>query len=178
MDGSMDKDIPMENVQGLTPLDTSTLPIFQRYKEENESWIPDFDTWSYLNLRADFDLAAAFAKMFWPDFVEVEDCVILQRNYSLEAFAEWMERYDGDRRAVESMLNHTHIADLFLNSPRDVTYPDELYEFVAHALIYGWKQALHDKYPEKRFIFMLRLNPDAEISFYQADQVHPVKPEA
>ena len=167
----MDKDIPMEDVRGLPPLDTSKLPIFQKYRKENESWIPDFDTWSYLNLRADFDLAAAFAKMFWPDCIEVDDCVILQRNYSPEAFAEWMQTYDGDRRAVEGMLNHVHIADLFLNSSRDVTYPHELFDFLAHALIYGWKQALQDKHPEKRFVFTLRHAPSPEISFRQADQV-------
>jgi hypothetical protein len=171
MDGTMDKDISLKDVRGLPPLDTSVLPIFQRYKKDNESWIPDFDTWSYLNLRADFDLAAAFAKLFWPDFVEVDGCVLLQREYSPEAFAELMERYDGDRRAVESLLNHVHITDLFLNSSRDVTYPDELYEFLAQTLIYGWKQVLQDKHPEKRFIFTLRHTPSPEISFHQADQV-------
>ena len=169
MYSSMDNDIPMENVRGLPPLDTSMLPIFQSYKEENESWIPDFDTWSYLNLRADFDLAAAFAKMFWPDFIEIDGCVILQSNYSAEAFAEWMERYDGDGRAVESMLNHVHISDLFLNSPRDVTYSEALLEFLAHALMFGWKQALQDKYPDKHFIFTLRHGYGPEISFHQAE---------
>lgn len=159
----------MEDVRGLPSLDVSILPIFEKYKKDNESWIPDFDTWSYLNLRADFDLAAAFAKLFWPDFVEVDGCVLLQREYSPEAFAEWMERFDGDRRAVESMLNHVHISDLFLNSRKDVTYPGELYDFLAHALMLGWKQVLQDKYPDKRFTFTLRYSPSPEISFHQND---------
>jgi len=67
----------MEEVEGLPPLETSQLPLFQKYKKENESWIPGFDIWSYLSLRADYDLAAAFAKMFWPDFIGVDGCVIL-----------------------------------------------------------------------------------------------------
>ncbi len=50
----MNKDLPMEEIHGLPPLDTALLPIYQKYKLENESWIPDFDIRSYLNLRADF----------------------------------------------------------------------------------------------------------------------------
>lgn len=114
----MDRDLSMEDIQGLPPLETSQLPLFQKYKKENKSWIPDFDIWSYLNLRADYDLAAAFAKMFWPDLIEVDGCEMLQRNYSPDNFTEWMERYSGDRRAVESIVNHVHVWDLFLNSPK------------------------------------------------------------
>jgi hypothetical protein len=158
----------MEQISGLPQFDTDLLPIFQQYKQENQSWIPDFDVWSYLNLRADFDLAAAFAKMFWPDFIEVDGCVFLQRNYSPENFADWMERFEGDRREVESMINHVHIWDLFLNSPKDVEYPEHLYEFLASALMLGWKQALQDTFPDKHFIFTVRHGYSVEISFHQA----------
>src|SRR4051794_18306133 len=77
-ESSMDKDLPAEQIQGIPLLETSLLPVYQKYEKENQSWIPDFDIWSYLNLRADFDLAAAFTKLFWPDFVQVDGCVLLQ----------------------------------------------------------------------------------------------------
>jgi hypothetical protein len=150
-------------------LDTDLLPTFQKYKQENESWIPDFDIWDYLSLRGDADLAAAFFKLFWPDFVEVSGCVILQHNYSPDNFTEWMERYSGDRRAVESMINHVHVWDLFLMSPKDVEYAHELYEFLAGALMRGWKSALQHAFPDKHFVFTLRHGYGPEVSFHQAE---------
>src|SRR5438876_9730226 len=98
--------------KGYPRLDTSLLPMFQKYKQENESWMPNFDIWDYLNLRADYDLAVAFSKLFWPDFIEVDGCILLATSYSPENFAHWKESLKGDKRAIETMLNHTHIWDL------------------------------------------------------------------
>ncbi len=66
------------------------------------------------------------------------------------------------------MINHTHILDLFLNSPRDVEYSQQLQEFIANALMLGWKQMLQDTFPDKRFVFTLRYGYGVEISFHQA----------
>ncbi len=120
----MDRNVHINEVKGQLELDKSVLPIFQQWKQENESWIPNFNIWSYLNLRGDFDLAAAFSKLFFPDFVEVDGCVLLKEQYSPEGLSRWMKSYDGNTRAVEAMMNHVHIWDRFLNSPRDVEYPE------------------------------------------------------
>jgi hypothetical protein len=166
---STDRHIPPDEAIGNPQLVTAMMPVFQQYKQENESWIPDFDTWSYLNLRADADLAAAFTKLFWPDFVEVEGCVLLKRAYSPESFQEWMERFQGDERRVEATMNHVHIWDVFIASFDRQKYPDELYEYLANALIFGWKQALSLAFPDKRFVFTLRHGYGPEISFRQAE---------
>lgn len=166
----MDRDINMEDVKGVPELDTSLMPIFQKYKQENESWIPGFDVWDYLNLRSDFDMAAAFTKLFWPDFVEVDGCVLLKGSYSPENFKKWMSSYEGDRRAVESMMNHLHLWDTFLNSPKDVEYPEQLHEYLVNAVLFGWKQVLHESFPDKRFVFTIRYGYGPEISFHQVEE--------
>jgi hypothetical protein len=61
---AMDKEIPMDKLSGHPQFDITILPTFQKYKQEHESWSPDFDVWDYLNLRADLDLAAAFTKLW------------------------------------------------------------------------------------------------------------------
>ncbi len=118
--------------QGNPELDPSILPIFQKYKEENKSWIRDVDFWSYLNLRADYDLAAVFSKLFWPDFIEVDGCVLLAQCYDPENFREWGKRLHGNKSAVEGMVNHVHIGDLFLNSPKELKESEQLYEYLAN----------------------------------------------
>lgn len=171
----MDRDVDMADVQGVPELDTATLPVFQKYKQENESWIPNFSMWSYLNLRADFDLAAAFTKLFWPDFVEADGCILLKEHYDAENFRYWLARYNGDGRATEAMINHLHIRDLFLNSPTDVEYPEQLHEYLVNALMFGWKQALATRFPNKQFVFTIRHNYGPEISFQQVGDVSETK---
>src|SRR5690242_1190213 len=143
----------MPQIRGGPPLDPTWLPIFQQWKEEHSSWIEDFDYWDYLNLRGDADLAAAFSKLFWPDFVEVEGCVLLARHYNPENFEHWMQNLEGNRRAVESQVNHTHIADLFLNNHPASDFPRELWDYLGTILLIMWKHALQDAFPDKRFIF-------------------------
>jgi hypothetical protein len=153
-------------------LDTSLLPIFQKYKGENESWIPNFSIWSYLNLRADFDLAAAFSKLFWPDLVEADGCVFLSERYQPENFADWKERFNGDQQRIEAMINHVHVWDMFLNSPKDVDYPKQLHQYLAEVLAVCWKHALQEAFPDKKFVVSVFDDPvysyGPEITFYQA----------
>src|SRR6188508_1376804 len=140
----------MGRVHSEPQFDTSLLPIYQRYKQENQSWIPNFTPWSYLNLRADYDLAAAFSKLFWPDFVEVDNCVFLAEGYGPANYEDWKIRFSGDRQRIEAMINHTHIRDLFLMSPTDVEYPDRLYEYLADVLATCWHHALQSAFPHKK----------------------------
>jgi hypothetical protein len=44
----MDREMPMDEVKADLELDPSILPIFQQYKQVNESWSPGFNLWSYL----------------------------------------------------------------------------------------------------------------------------------
>jgi hypothetical protein len=161
----------MDQVGGNPQLDTSMLPTFREYKQLNETWSPGLDIWNFLNARADIELAASFTKLFWPDFIEVEGCVLLKRAYSPEAFHDWLERYGGDTRAVEALLNHVHIKDLFLNPPKGKEHSEQLYEYLAEALIFGWKQILTSSYPDKQFVFTLRHGYGPEISFHQAESL-------
>jgi len=164
VDEPTDKDVSIDEIDSIPQLDTSLLPVFQIYRSEEL----DLGIWNYLGMRADIDLAAAFTRLFWPDLIEVDGCVILRENYSPDNFAEWMEHFEGDRGEVESMLNHVHMYDLFLNAPQNVKYPEQLYEYMAKVLLFGWKQVLQATFPGKRFVFTLRHGYGPEISFHQA----------
>jgi hypothetical protein len=148
-------------------LDTSLLPIYQQ-------WVPakgDLSLWNYLNLRAEYDLAAAFSKLFWPDFIEVSGCILLAEQYDPSSFKAWWEVLEGKLQAVEALVNHVHIYDLFLNSPPDVKYDDRLYDYLGRILLLCWRHALHEAFPEKEFAFVYSTDPaeyGPTITFSQA----------
>ena len=148
-------------------LDATILPIYQQWKRNGE-WL---SLWDYATMRGDPDLAAAFSKLFWPDFVEVEGCVFLEERYRRASFAEWDTLFQGDRQRIEAMINHTHIYDLFLNTGAEVTYSLELYEYLAQVLIVTWKHALQTAFPTKSFTFEYGTEPNEygpTVTFYQS----------
>src|SRR5437588_5460345 len=101
---------------GKPKLDDSILPVYNEYKaiKGNE----DLGLWGYLSMRADFDLVAAFSKLFWPDFVEVEGCILLAEAYSPTSFERWRASLHNDRQAIEVTMNETPLEVLFMNSSR------------------------------------------------------------
>jgi len=72
----------------------------------------DVDGW--LSCKGDFELAIAFSRMFWPEFTEHDGCVLFA-GFGPTVYQEWLESCEGDRAAVEAVMNHRHLLDLFLS---------------------------------------------------------------
>lgn len=68
------------------------------------------------------------------------------------------------------MINHIHLSDLFLNSPKEVKESRGLDEYLAKILMICWKHALQEQFPGKHFVFSV--DDDyvytESFSFYQA----------
>jgi len=154
------------------PFDVSLLPHFQDWKagvhtREGEP-VQDVRLWTYLYSEASADLAVAFAKLFWPDFLEVEDHVLLAERYYPENFARWQDwrrRTGAERWRVEAVLNEVHLYDLLLE---EAALP--LLEYLAATLKRCWQAALREAFPGRRFIILYETEPEAygpTLSFWQ-----------
>lgn len=130
-----------------------------------------FGLWDYLSVRGDFELAAAFTKLFWPDFKNVEDCILLAEQYEQETFQEWKQKLNGDRKQIESVINHVHIYDLFLNTKNENLDP-AIYETIATAMMKCWKCALSEAFPGKKFKIEYETEPEEygpTLTFFQEE---------
>lgn len=87
--------------------------------------LPELQAWndgkgisidSWLSCIGRFDHAIAYASLFWPDFVLHGEYLLIGKP-DPEYFAQWIVTCDGNKTAVESLLNHRHLTDLFANSP-------------------------------------------------------------
>src|SRR5689334_21969397 len=58
--------------------------------------------------------ALAYGQLFWPRFIEHDDCVFL--HLDLEKYKSWMEETNGNKTQIEAIMNHRHIADFFENA--------------------------------------------------------------
>jgi hypothetical protein len=106
-----------------------------------------------------FELAAAFVKLYWPDFNEVDGSIFLAEQYSEANYRAWRERGVA-RDQVESVINHCHVYDLFLNADRDQVDP-VVFETIGKTLQKTWACALSDAFPNRTFTFSFATEPDA-----------------
>jgi hypothetical protein len=115
--------------------------------------------WDLLGAKSGADLAVAFSSLFWPEFVEVEGCVLLRERYSPSQFQDWWKELGGDRSTVEGVVNHVHLWDLFDLDEEAV--PDKAIRDLAQVLASTWRCALQHRFPRKAFEVRLILDdPD------------------
>lgn len=109
---------------------------------------------------------AAVATLLSPQFVEVRGCVLRADRYWPETFARWWEELRGDRQRIEAVVNHEHLADLYLNSS---SRPDRRFdEALARVVARCWRAALAEAYPERSFAIEISGGDEAEITFWGA----------
>ena len=73
-----------------------------------------FDVEDWIAIEGNIKLAIGYTSIFWPDFIEYENCVFLKSHFSIENYNEWKNvAYVEYFSQIEYVLNHIHILDLF-----------------------------------------------------------------
>jgi hypothetical protein len=149
-----------ENIEGLK-------------KFKNDFNNPKLNLWDFIKYKSDFDLAFAFCKLFFPEFIEVESCVLLAEKYESETFEKWKNTLNGNSRQLEATLNHTHIYDLFSEPDNSEEVSLEICEEIGKYIVKSWAISLKETFPEKKFDINFSTEPDdygPTITFSQSEQ--------
>lgn len=85
-----------------------------------------------------------YLDLVWRDFV-VHDGCLLREGFTLENFNQWMNVTNGDRTAVEAVMNHEHILDLFVNHESELTSEQVL--LAGRVIREMWSAKLSKEYP-------------------------------
>ena len=105
-----------------TPIDYSAL--IPELPEWNNGKGIDVDGW--LSGVGNFQLAIAFSRLFSPRFVEHDGCVLFA-GFSQTTYNDFLHACNGDRKAVEAVMNHQHILDLFCHAADTATAAQLVY---------------------------------------------------
>ena len=115
-----------------------------------------------------YELAIGYSLIFWPSFVVFESYVF--RDGFLESSVRGFEQAtNGNRAAVEAVMNHLHIADIHCN----IADVDEgQLRFLGRALKGIYEVKLRSDFPDRRFIVSFNDDPglvatDYELTFWQ-----------
>ncbi len=97
-------------IKSLLNISENLLPEFDEIKNLNpENW----DIGEYLNLKYDINAAIAFSKLFYPNFIVKDGCIIIGFRYNEESFKKWYKHYNGNIREIERMCNKYELMDYF-----------------------------------------------------------------
>lgn len=69
------------------------------------------DLASWVSCVGNFSLAVGYLSIYCPEFVEFEG-YILRKGFCVESLRSVEKCCDGDRKPVEALMNHLHIADI------------------------------------------------------------------
>jgi hypothetical protein len=122
-----------------------------------ESMRSELDAWNngtgieleeWVGCSGNFSLAVGYSTVFWPEFVEY-DGYILRKGFS-ESSLRAFEAEDGaDRRSVELVLNHFHIADLQHNGCDDISKDKNV--VLGRILVEIYRAKLAWQFPTRKF---------------------------
>jgi hypothetical protein len=134
------------NKSSIINFSENILKEYSDFEKVNDNW----NILSYLNYNFDTNAAIAFSKLYFPDFVEYEDCIILSVLFNLETFNEWFEELNGNIKEVEKMCNLYEVKDFF-HINRGDEIDEETLKIFANLLSTAWAISLNKLYPSKRF---------------------------
>lgn len=109
---------------------------------------------SWIGCSGNFRLAIGYTTVFWPRFMLFED-YILREGVRPESVRGFEAQQKGDKRAVEALLNHLHIADIQYYGCEDIT--EERVVFLGRILKEIYAAKLAWQFPDR----------PCEVSFYE-----------
>ncbi len=109
--------------------------------------------------------AILFSRLYFPEFVEVNDCIILKERYHKSIFNEWFRALNGDITEVEKMYNLYEVKDLF--HINDCNISEEKIQTLASLLSTSWEINLSILFSHRKFTVKVFQESDTTfITFY------------
>ena len=138
-----------------TRIDPMTLPALKKWREQSP---PSAEVWDYLGSQpGGLTTALTFAHLFWPEFVEVQGCVLLSRAYEQKTFDLWWQELSGDKRRIERVINHVHLHDVFTgDQDLELEVTNLALKELGEILVECWTCALAAQFPDRKFYVELR----------------------
>ena len=141
-----------------------------RYSAWKAGWADkdSIDVFSYISNECSPEDFLLCCKLLFPDFVIIDGAVLLEHKYEAGTFQSWVSQFNGDLCAIEKVVNHTHMYDVFEGCSDDVD--EAVFTQLAEVICLSWRLLLRDKFPDKKFCVDV-LNSDQEygpvVTFYQ-----------
>jgi hypothetical protein len=117
-------------------------------------WIDDLTPLGWLQHAGSVGQAIAYVDLFWPDFIEHDGCILRADHFSEDTYRKWLKSTDGNRDAVEAVMNHTHLTDLFPYQKYESTH-EQLIK-LGYSLKGMWQTKLDRDFPGRCYVSLFQ----------------------
>jgi hypothetical protein len=104
----------------------------------------------YVSFNIHPDDVLIVGKLFFPDIIEVNECVFLMDNYDKNVYQKIRTQYRDDNKLIERTINHIYIYDYFANCKDNID--NTTFEYVGNVLRFSWQIYFSKVFPEKEFV--------------------------
>ena len=138
--------------------------------------IPELPSWNngkgikayeWIACIGNYEHAIGYSTLFWPDYVEFEDCVFQAESFNEITVRNCLKQTSGNKEATESVVNHLHLYDLFPNTNEPT---GEQVIYLAELLKQIWGCKLQHDFPARKFTVDIYGDSDLQITFWQPRQ--------
>jgi len=106
----------------------------------------DIDQW--ISIEGNYEHLVGYGRIFWPDFMEHDGCIFWKHRFTEENYKSFMVQTKGDKTAVEAVMNHEHILDIFSNPPNKPSR--EIVLYIGRLLKEIWQVKLDREFPGRQ----------------------------
>ena len=149
-----------------------------RTDDELNKLIPEMRAWNdgagidpegWIQCSGNYELAIGYSLIFWPRFVVIDDYV-LRHGATEENLRAWEHAAGGDRRSIEAVINHIHMADLHMGAPEPT---EAQLRYLGRILKQVHEAKLKAEFPDRSFVVTFSDEPgldllDYELTFWQS----------
>jgi hypothetical protein len=122
------------------------------------------DLQSWIGCVGSFEHAIAYAELFWPEFTLFDDCVLLA-EFNEDSYRGFLKQAGGNKRAVETVMNHLHILDLFCGP--NLAPSREQVIYLGRLLKEMWGAKLQHDFPDRFFVVSFPEEPSDDLLSYE-----------
>ncbi len=120
------------------------------------------DPKSWIECVGNYELATGYSLVFWPKFVCFSGYVF-REGFRESSVAGFEKATGGNRIAVESVMNHLHIADIHCNVEPNAGQ----LRYIGRTLREIWETKLSRDFPGLRFVVSFNDEPDLDLTDYE-----------
>ena len=119
----------------------------------------------WVSCMGNFGLAAGYATLFWPEFVE-HDGYILRAGFSEDSLRGFEAQTGSSRKSVEWVMNHLHIADIHCHDDAEIS--EDKVVFLGKVLKEIYEAKLAKQFPHSPCIVeFYEAEPGGDLTDYQ-----------
>ncbi|WP_346848259.1 hypothetical protein [uncultured Clostridium sp.] len=120
--------------------------IWQKANPKNFSW------WNYVNMKSDIQIALGFAKFFYPEIIEIDNCIFIKDNFSSERYEQW-KVVCNDKKTLEKAINSYEIKEFFhMNTDFEDKNINEQIQALGNILKKFWTLGFNERFPDMNIV--------------------------